>query len=391
MINARTRIVALCLALVLLVSLAGCTKTPVETPPSTTTPPVKDIVIGVVAPMTGDVATFGLSTRQGVELAVKQINDKGGINGSKIVIKAEDDKNDPVEAANAALKLITKDKVVGLVGSVASKCTLAAAPIAQSNKIPLISGTSTNEKVTQVGDYIFRACFIDPFQGLVMAKFAAENLSKTTAAVLFDIDNDYTKGLAEQFKLNFEKMGGKVLAYETYGKGDQDFNAQLTKIKSFNPEILFLPDYYNTVGLIAKQARAQGIDALFLGGDGWDSDDLVKIGGDAIEGGYFSNHYSPDSTSPEAMSFRSAYEAAYKATPDALAALAYDAANILLESIKQANSTDGTAIKNAMAGIKDFKAVSGTMNFDSNRNPIKGAVILKVEGGKQVFEAVINP
>ncbi|MDP3486841.1 MAG: ABC transporter substrate-binding protein, partial [Bacillota bacterium] len=261
----------------------------------------------------------------------------------------------------------------------------------QSNKIPLISGTSTNEKVTLVGDFIFRACFIDPFQGLVMAKFASENLKKTTAAVLFDIDNDYTKGLAEQFKLNFEKMGGKVLAYETYGKGDQDFNAQLTKIKSFNPEILFLPDYYNTIGLIAKQARAQGITAIFLGGDGWDSEDLVKIGGDAIEGGYFSNHYSPDSTSPEAVSFRSAYEAAYKATPDALAALAYDAANILMEGIRQAKTTDGTAVRNAMAGLKNFKAVSGNVSFDSNRNPIKGAVILKVQGGKQVFEAVINP
>jgi branched-chain amino acid transport system substrate-binding protein len=351
----------------------------------------KEIVIGVVAPMTGDVATFGQSTKQGVELAIKQINDKGGINGKKVVMKAEDDRNDPVEAANAALKLITKDKVHGIVGSVASKCTLAAAPIAQQHKVPLISGTSTNVKVTQVGDFIFRACFIDPFQGLVMAKFARENLQKNTAAVLFDIGNDYTKGLAEQFKANFEKLGGTIVAYETYGKGDQDFNAQLTKIKSANPAILFLPDYYNTVGLVAKQARAQGITAVFLGGDGWDSADLVKIGGDAVEGGFFSNHYSPDSTSPEAQAFRAAYEAAYKATPDALAALAFDAANILMDSIKRANSVDGTKIRDAMKATKDFKAVSGNVNFDAHRNPIKGAVIIKVQGGKQVFEAVINP
>jgi len=341
--------------------------------------------------MTGDVATFGQSTKQGVELAVKQINDNGGINGKKVVVKVEDDKNDAVEAANAALKLITKDKVHGIVGSVASKCTLAAAPIAQSNKIPLISGTSTNEAVTKAGDFIFRACFIDPFQGLVMAKFAKENLGLSTAAVLFDISNDYTKGLAEQFKLNFEAMGGQVVAYETYSKGDQDFNAQLTKIKGFAPQALFLPDYYNTVGLIAKQARAQGIESVFLGGDGWDSADLVKIGGDAIEGSYFSNHYAPDSTGAEATAFRAAYEATYKAVPDALAALAYDAASILMESIRQANSTDGTAIKNAMAGLKDFKAVSGTVNFDSNRNPVKGAVIITVKDGQLAFETVVNP
>lgn len=376
------RLMAVCVALVLTLSLlAGCS----------TGPNTKDIVIGVIAPMTGDVSTFGQSTKQGVELAIKHINDQGGINGKKVVISVEDDKNDPVEAANAALKLITKNKVHGIVGSVASKSTLAAAPIAQSNKIPLISGTSTNEKVTQVGDFIFRACFIDPFQGLVMAKFAKENLELSSAAVLFDIGNDYTKGLAEQFKLNYEALGGTVVAYETYSKGDQDFNAQLTKIKSYAPEVIFLPDYYNTVGLIAKQARAQGINAVFLGGDGWDSDDLVKIGGDAIEGSYFSNHYAPDSTSPKAMEFRAAYEAAYKAMPDALAALAYDAANILMEGIRQANSTDGSAIKNAMTALKDFAAVSGTVNFDENRNPIKGAVIITVKDGKLVYEATVNP
>lgn len=351
----------------------------------------KDIVIGVIAPITGDVATFGQSTKQAMELATKQINAKGGINGKQVVLKIEDDKNDPVEAANAALKLINQDKVNAIIGSVSSKTTLAAAPITQKNKIPLITSTATNEKVTQVGDFVYRACFIDPFQGQVMAKFAYENLKKTKAAVLYDVGNDYSKGLAESFKSNFTKLGGTITTYETYAKGDQDFNAQLTKIKAANPDVIFLPDYYNTVGLIAKQARAQGINATLLGGDGWDSDDLVKIGGTAVEGAYFSNHYSPDNKTPEASAFIDAYKQAYNAVPDALAALAYDAGNILFDAIKRANSQDGAAIIDALSKTKDFQAVSGKINFDANRNPIKSAAIITIKDGKQAFATSVNP
>ncbi|MGB9866645.1 MAG: ABC transporter substrate-binding protein [Bacillota bacterium] len=351
----------------------------------------KELVIGVIAPLTGDVATFGESTKNAVLLAAEQVNAKGGLLGKKVVIKVEDDRNQPQDSAAAAQKLITQDKVVAIIGSVASKCTLAAAPIAQENKIPIISGTSTNEKVTQVGDYVFRACFIDPFQGAVMARFAFNNLKAKTAACLFDVTNDYPKGLAEEFKKEFEKLGGKVVEFQTYNYGDQDFKPQLTKIKSKNPDVLFLSDYYNTVGLIAKQARELGIKSVFLGGDGWDSPDLVKIGGKAVEGGYFSNHYSPESTVPEAVEFLNAYKAKYNKEPDALAALAYDAALILFDAIKRAGSTEGPKIRDALAATKDFKAVSGTITFDQNRNPIKSAAIITIKDGKQKLFTVVNP
>ncbi|MGE5652883.1 MAG: ABC transporter substrate-binding protein [Bacillota bacterium] len=384
--NKLKRVLATGLIASLVAAAAGCT------PPKQATTgrggplsSAKEIVVGAIAPITGDVATFGQSTKQALNLAVQQVNAAGGISGKKVVLKLEDDKNDPVEAANAALKLINQDKVNAIIGSVSSKVTLAAAPLAQKNKIPMISSTSTNEKVTQVGDMIYRACFIDPFQGQVMAKFAKENLKSTTAAVLYDIGNDYSKGLAESFKESFTKGGGQIVAFETYAKGDQDFNAQLTKIKATNPGSLFLPDYYNTVGLIAKQAKAQGITAALLGGDGWDSDDLVKIGGTSVEGTYFSNHYSPDNNSPETKAFIAAYKQAYNAVPDALAALAYDAATVLFDAIKRADSLDGDKIAAAMSQTKDLKTVSGKVNFDTNRNPIKSAVVLSIKDGKQVF------
>lgn len=351
----------------------------------------KEIVIGVIAPITGDVATFGESTKNAVLLAAEQVNAKGGLLGKKVVIKVEDDRNQPQDSAAAAQKLITQDKVVAIIGSVASKCTLAAAPIAQENKIPIISGTSTNEKVTQVGDYVFRACFIDPFQGAVMARFAYNNLKAKTAACLFDVTNDYPKGLAEEFKKEFERLGGKVVEFQTYNYGDQDFKPQLTKIKSKNPDVLFLSDYYNTVGLIAKQARELGIKSVFLGGDGWDSPDLVKIGGKAVEGSYFSNHYSPESTTPEAVEFLKAYKAKYGKDPDALAALGYDAALLLFDAIKRAGSTEGPKIRDALAATKDFKAVSGTITFDQNRNPIKSAAIITIKDGKQKLFTIVNP
>lgn len=396
MMKRRGFLVLISLALVATV-IAGCggqkpaEQKPAEQKPAKPAEPA-EIKIGVVAPLTGDVATFGASTKNGAELAVKQVNDKGGVLGKKIVLVMEDDKNQPTETAAAVQKLITQDKVVAVVGSVASKCTLAGAPIAQANKVVMISGTSTNEKVTQVGDYVFRACFIDPFQGAVGAKFAFENLKAKSAACLFDVTNDYTKGLAEEFKKNFEKLGGKIVEYQTYNVGDQDFKPQLTKIKAKNPEVLYLSDYYNTVGLIAKQAREMGIKAALLGGDGWDSADLTKIGGPAIEGGYFSNHYSKDAKNPEAVEFLAAYTAAYKADPDALAALAYDATMILVDGMKRAGKIDSTAIKDALHQTKDFKAVSGNITIDpATRNPIKSATILKVQGGKFAFEAIVNP
>lgn len=349
------------------------------------------IKIGAVFPMTGDVATFGQSSKNALELLVEEQNSKGGLLGKKIQVIYEDDENKPANSANAIQKLISNDKVVAVIGSVASKCSIAMGPIATQNKVPMISTASTNPKVTtEGGAYVFRACFIDPFQGTVIAKFSSENLKAKTAAALFDVGNDYSKGLAEYFKAGFEKLGGKVVAFESYNAGDLDFNAQLTKIKPLNPEVILLADYYNTVGLIAKQARAQGITATFVGGDGWDSADLYSVGGDAIDGGFFSNHYSADDTSAEVVNFRKTYEAKYKGTPDALAALAYDSGKIMFAAIEKAGSTDGAKIKDALQATA-VTVVSGKVTYDKDRNPIKGAVMIKVVKDKYEFTAKVNP
>lgn len=369
--------------------------TPTSSPSPTTsspspTPPAKDIIIGVVAPLTGDSATFGKSTQEGVELAQAEWNAKGGINGSQIVLKLADDKSDPTEGAAGITRLIEQEKIVGEIGTVQSKVSLAIAPILQAKKIPMISPTSTNEKVTLVGDFIFRACFIDNFQGVVGAAFAYDNLKVTKAACLFDVGNDYTKGLAENFRDAFIKLGGTIVGFEAHPTGATDFNAQLTKIIAAGPELIYLSDYYQDVGLICKQARALGYKGFFLGGDGWDSPVLVEVGGDAVEGGFFTNHFSKDDTRPEVQAFVKDYAAKFGAPPDALAALAYDAANLMFDAINRAKSTDGTAIRDALK-VADFKAISGTIKFDANRNPIKAAVIIEIKGGQQTYKATVQP
>ncbi|MFZ5968073.1 MAG: ABC transporter substrate-binding protein [Bacillota bacterium] len=380
------------MAYLIIIALVGSFMTGCATKSSeTAAKESEEIKIGAVLPLTGDVATFGESSKNALELLKEEVNSNGGVLGKKITFIYEDDENKPASSANAAQKLINNDNVVGLIGSVASKCSLAIGPIANAAKIPMITPTSTNPKVTtEGGEYVFRACFIDPFQGTVLAKFATEDLKAKKAAVLYDVANDYTKGLAEFFKKGFEELGGEIVAFETYNTGDTDFNAQLTNIKNTNPDVLLLPDYYNTVGLIAKQARALGIEAAFLGGDGWDSPDLFTVGGDAVNNGYFSNHFSPDDTSEEVVVFRKAFEAKYSKTPDALAGLAYDAGKILLAAIEKAGTTEGEKVKDALKAT-DMTVVSGHVYYDEDRNPIKGAVIIKTEDGKQKFAAKVNP
>ncbi|MFA6940527.1 MAG: ABC transporter substrate-binding protein [Clostridiaceae bacterium] len=371
-------------AALLITSVTGCSS-------KTSSEDVKEIKIGAMLPLTGDIATFGQSAKNALELLTEQVNKEGGIDGKTVKFVYQDDENKPASSANVTQKLINDEKVVALVGSIGSTCSIADGPIATENKIPMVTPTSTNPKVTtEGGEYVFRACFIDPFQGTVLAKFASEDLKATTAAILYDVANDYSKGLAEYFKANFEKAGGKVVAYETYNTGDQDFNAQLTKIKSLNPQVLLIPDYYQTVGIIAKQARTAGITATFLGGDGWDSPELFTIGGDAVNKGYFSNHYSPDDKAKEVQDFISAYKAKYNTTPDALAALSYDAGKILLDAIDKADSLDGVKIIEALKATNGT-FVSGSVTYDKDRNPVKGAVIIKTENGKQVFEKKVNP
>ncbi|MEO0075031.1 MAG: ABC transporter substrate-binding protein [candidate division WOR-3 bacterium] len=354
------------------------------------------ISIGLIVPITGDVKTFGESVRNAVLLAVSEANEKGGVWGKTIKIISADDKNDPTEAANACSKLINQNKVKFIIGSVASKSSIPLSEICQQAKVLMITPTSTNPRVTvrdngERKDYVFRACFIDPFQGTVAAKFAIENLKAKRAAILYDISNDYVKGLAEFFQEAFTKLGGKITVSESYGKDDVDFSALLTKVKADNPDVLFIPDYYTKVGLIVKQARAMGVNAVFLGGDGWDSPEMVKIAGDAINGGYFTNHYSPQDPRPEVQEWVSKYEAKYGQKPDALATLGYDATLLLLEAMKHANSEKVEDVRDALTKLSNFQTVSGQITFDAFGNPVKNAVILQYQDGEQRYVTTVQP
>jgi branched-chain amino acid transport system substrate-binding protein len=287
--------------------------------------------------------------------------------------------------------VITSDNVVAILGEVASSLSLAAAPVAQQNGIPMISPSSTNPGITQIGDYIFRVCFIDPFQGLVMAKFAANTLKVTDVAVLRDIKNDYSVGLADAFIESFTMMNGKIVSDESYSAGDTDFSAQLTSMRATNPQAIFIPGYYTEVGLIARQARQLGITVPLLGGDGWDSPALTEIGGPALNNSYFSNHYSADDQSPAIQKFVTDYRAKYGETPDGLAALAYDAARILFDAMTRAGTTDAAPVRDALAQTRDFPGVTGVITIDAQRNAVKPAVVLEVKDGKLVYVETIVP
>lgn len=348
------------------------------------------IKIGAVYPLTGDVAAMGQSCKNSVLMLEEETNNNGGINGKKIKFVFEDDENKPANAANVIQKLIDKDKVAGIVGSYSSKCSISMGPIATTAKVPMIS-LGTNPKVTtEGGEYVFTSTFNDTFQGAILAKLAAEDLKAKTAVLLYDVGNDYCKGLSEFFKNSFEKQGGKVIGSETYNVGDQDFSAQLTKIKALNPDVLILPDYYSTVALITKQARALGIKATFVGGDGWDSPELFKIGGDSVNGSYFSNFFSMEDTTPELVKFKKSYEQKYNQTPDATAASAYNSASILLTGIKKAGSTEGEKIKDALKNI-DSEGVAGKVKYDKDRNAIMSGVVVRIENQKQVFVRKVTP
>lgn len=352
--------------------------------------------LGGIFPMTGASATFGASSKNAEVMAAEEWNAAGGamVDGVKTTVNVivEDDQGSPEVGASAAQKLINQDQVIGVIGAVMSKVSLAVAPICQAAGIPEISPTSTNVKVTLVGDYIFRACFIDPFQGTVMAKYAYETLGVKTAAVLYDNGNDYNKGLAENFKAAFEKLGGKVVAYEAFTDEEKtvDYKAQLTTIKAAKPEFLYLPNYYGSAALQLKQAREMGLNVPAGGGDGWDSSKFVEIGGAAVEGGVFSNHFSKDDQAPAVQTFVKAYTAKYGEAPDALAALAYEATNLFLDAFKKCGSTKGSDIRDAMKNT-NYVGISGAYKFDANRDPIKSAVIIKIENGQQKYVATVNP
>lgn len=344
------------------------------------------IKIGGLAPLTGDVSVYGVAVDNGVKMAVEEINADGGVLGKQIEYIVYDEKGDATEAVNAYNKLVQSDNVVAIVGDVTSKPTLAVAQQAAKDKIPLITASGTAENITQAGENIFRACFIDPFQGELMASYASKKLEKKTAATIYNISDDYSKGLYEAFEAAAGDLGIEVVQVEGYGKGTVDFKAQLTNIKSKNPDVIFLPVYYQDVALIAVQAKELGIEAQFLGADGWDGviGQVDESNMDAVNGAYFCSQYSAQSDDPNLQAFLSKYKETYGMDASQFAVLGYDAMKMLAQAISEAGSTDSAAITSAMAAI-DFTGLTGHMTFDENRNPVKSAAITQIDNGEYKF------
>ncbi|MCC7143284.1 MAG: ABC transporter substrate-binding protein [Candidatus Eisenbacteria bacterium] len=397
--NARGLTTALAGVAVLLAPL-GCAKQ------------VQEIKVGEYSSLTGDKATFGISTHNGIQMALDELNAAGGIGGVQVRLITEDDQGKPEEAATAVQKLVSQDQVVAVLGEVASSNSLQGAPICQKNGVPMITPASTNEKVTQQGDYIFRVCFIDPFQGTVMAKFAAQSLNLKRVGILRDARSDYSIGLANSFKETFASLGGEISGDEAYQQGDVDFKGPLTALIATGPEALFVPGYYTEVGLIARQVRELGFSGPLLGGDGWDSPKLVEIGGEAMNGHYFSNHYTEQDPSPVIQGFIQKYKAKYNQVPDAMGALSYDAARVLFAALQQVQAASPEEWKGllatgaakpearraAMAALRDriaatssFPGVTGAITLDEQRNARKPAVVLSIKEGKYAFVEQIAP
>jgi branched-chain amino acid transport system substrate-binding protein len=350
-----------------------------------------DIIIGHYASMTGNTAHFGQDTDKAARLAVEQLNAVGGVLGRKFKVVTFDTRGDGAEAANAVTRLIDVEKATAILGEVASSLSLQGGPIAQRRKIPMVSPSSTNPKVTQVGDYIFRVCYIDPFQGKVMALFARKTLKLDKVAILKDVKNDYSIGLADAFQKAFVAAGGTIAVEQSYSAGDTDFSAQVTAIKSSGAQAIWVPGYYAEVGAIARTAARLGVKVPLLGGDGWDAPELFTIGGDALNGSYFSNHFAPDQASPLAQKFVADFKAKYGQEPTGLGALGYDGVMVIADAIKRAGSASPAALRDALATTKGYEAVTGKITMDKDRNPEKSVVVLKIDGGKAKYESLVNP
>lgn len=352
----------------------------------TAAPDTSPIKVGHFASMTGSEATFGQSTDRGIRLAIEERNaaiDAGTIKGRKIDLTTVDDAGKPQEAGTAVTKLITQDKVVAILGEVASGLSMAGGQVAQQYGVPMISPSSTNPAVTQIGDMIFRTCFLDEFQGYVVAKFAIEELKAKRVAILFDQGQPYSKGLADFFEKSFKEMGGEIASRQAYDTNNPDVGPQLATVNQAKPDAVFLPGYYTQAANIIAQARKIGISVPFLGGDGWDSDKLEEIGGDAVQGSFYSNHYSPEESTPAVVNFVGKYKAKYGAAPDALAALGYDTANLLFAAIDKSPSLSGKDLAATIAATKAFPGVTGEITINENRDASKSAVMVKVDHGKR--------
>src|ERR1700720_12956 len=340
------------------------------------------VKIGEVDPLTGGVSQFGIGCHQGFVLAFEEINGEGGVLGQKIELVTEDDQSKPGQSATAVRKLITQDKVVAILGDATSSATLESAPIAQTDKIPMITPTATNPRITEVGDFIFRVCFLDEFQGRVLARFAREKFKAERIFTLTDVKQDYSVDLLKFFKDEFTKLGGAIVGEQSYSSGDIDFRAQLTPIRGSKPDAVYVPGYYQEVALIVKQGRQIGLTMPFIGCDGWADQALLTIGGKALDGCFFTNHFSPEDQSPIVKNFVEKFLGKYGALPDTFSALGYDAARLLADAIRQAGSSDSRAVRDAIAKTAGFQGVTGQISLDANRNASKPGLVVTVKGGK---------
>jgi branched-chain amino acid transport system substrate-binding protein len=372
---------------------SGQTTPAAGTTPEPGTPAAESdtILIGEYGSTTGSESTFGKSTDNGVQLAVEERNAAGGVKGKKIAVKLYDDQGKTQEAGTAVTRLITQDHVVAVIGEVASSLSIAGGRVAQQYGVPMISPSSTNPAVTEIGDMISRVCFVDSFQGYVVAKFVRDDLKLSKAALLFDQSQAYSKGLKDDFARAFQTMGGSITTEQAYTGGDGDYSAQLTSIRESKPDVVFLPGYYTDAANVMLQARKLGLDVPFLGGDGWDSEKLSQIGGKAVEGSYYSNHYAHEDPRPEVQNFVKKYKEKYGSIPDGLAALGYDAAGVLFAAMEKAPSLDGKTLAAAINSTKDYAGVTGKITIDAQRNARKAAVVVQMKGGVPVYVATVEP
>ena len=349
------------------------------------------VKIGAVSCLTGALSTFGVSSIQGARMAVEEINGNGGVLGAPIELIVEDNGSKPGEAATIARKFISQDKVAAILGDLTSSATMEVAPLAQAAKIPILTPSATNVAITQIGDYVFRSCFIDPFTGKVMARFALDHLGAKRAIILTDIKQDYSVGVSAAVRLYFTENGGEIIGSISYSSGDTDFRTQLTEVRSRHPDVVFLPAYYTEAALILRQARQLGINVPFVGGEGWDSPALVQIAGKSADGNYYTNHFSATDPSERVKAFVEKYRAKYHSTPDALAALWYDGARLLFKAVKKAGSADRAKIRDALASTRDFEGVTGLISIDQNRNASKPGVVLTIQDGETKMVQQVTP
>ncbi|MFP2926501.1 ABC transporter substrate-binding protein [Pyxidicoccus sp. 3LG] len=392
-----SRLVPLVAALVL-GALACEKKAPPAAPPAPSatagqpaTSETGPILIGTLGSLTGSEASFGTVVRDGIQFAVEEVNAKGGVKGRKVELRSYDTQGRIEESVAAVQRLLTQDRVVLILGDVTSSGSLAIADAAQTARVPMVTPSATHPDVTKKGDYIFRTCFIDPFQGGAMARFARETLKLERVAVLHDAKNASSLGLSGAFTDAFKALGGTVVAVESYAKGDTDYRAPLLAVKKAKPQALYLPGFYSEVGVIARQARELGLTQPLLGGDGWESDRIFDLAGGALEGAYYSSHYAEDNPAPELQRFIAAFRARYGRSPEAASALGYDAAKVALAAIEKAEPMTGPSIRDALAATKDFPGATGTLSLDANRNPVKPAVILTIRDGRRRFAAAVTP